>query len=464
MIRRLPVPLGVEHALLGGAALALGLLAGIDPVLAVAAALGLAFVLIVMVDITAGLCLFAVLIFLDQVPLLGGTAATFTKGAGLVLAMSWLAYISTHGARGRNFMAEHGIFTLVLGAFLAWAALSLLWAESIADGAESVLRYSLNVLLFLIVFTAVGSRQRALSVIVALVAAATLSALYGLVVPAEVDEGEGLTRFGGSVGEPNEFAALIVAALMLLAALAGGARKSPGLRMVAVAAAVLCTVTVFLTLSRGGLVALAVGLVVAVAVAGRWRGVAAVLAIVVGFSAVLFYTTLASPDARERVTFVEGGSGRTDIWTVAWRMVEDEPLRGIGTGNFQRASIHYLLEPGAIERDEFIVDTPKVAHNIYLQVLAELGAVGLVLFLAVLAFPLACAFKAARRFNAAGDGQMAIMAYGVFIALIALLAAYFFVSEQHSKQMWLLLGLGPSLLAVASRASSEPSETHLRGA
>ena len=76
MTRRLPLPFGVEYALLGGAALALGLLAGVDPVIAVAAALSMAFALVVLIDITAGLCLFVVLIFLDQIPTLAGAAVS----------------------------------------------------------------------------------------------------------------------------------------------------------------------------------------------------------------------------------------------------------------------------------------------------------------------------------------------------------------------------------------------------
>ncbi len=36
-------------------------------------------------------------------------------------------------------------------------------------------------------------------------------------------------------------------------------------------------------------------------------------------------STLAPPEAQERVTKFEGGTGRTDIWTVGWRMVEAEP-------------------------------------------------------------------------------------------------------------------------------------------
>ena len=127
-------------------------------------------------------------------------------------------------------------------------------------------------------------------------------------------------------------------------------------------------------------------------------------------------------------------------------MVEDKPIRGIGSGNFPISSIHYLLQPGVLERDEFIIDTPKVAHNTYLHVLAELGIVGLALFLTIIGFAISCALKAARWFGRAGDTDMELFARGMIVALVGILAADFFISEQYGKQLWLLLGLGPALL------------------
>jgi hypothetical protein len=42
------------------------------------------------------------------------------------------------------------------------------------------------------------------------------------------------------------------------------------------------------------------------------------------------------------------------------------------------------------------------------------------------------------------------------LALAGMLAADFFVSEQYSKQLWLLLALGPSLLAIAHHSGGDP--------
>ena len=152
----------------------------------------------------------------------------------------------------------------------------------------------------------------------------------------------------------------------------------------------------FLTSSRGGLIALGVALIAAVILGGRRRGTMIVAALGAVMVTVFYFATIAPDSVRERVTHPEGGTGRVDIWTVGWRMVRDNTIEGVGSGNFTTASIHYLLEPGKLVRDDFIVDTPKVAHNTYLQVLAELGIVGFALFMTILLFSFVCAFKAHR--------------------------------------------------------------------
>ena len=132
-------------------------------------------------------------------------------------------------------------------------------------------------------------------------------------------------------------------------------------------------------------------------------------------------------------------------------IVSARTIQGVGSGNFTTASIHYLLEPGKLVRDDFIVDTPKVAHNTYLQVLAELGIVGFALFMTILLFSFVCAFKAHRVAARAGDRELDIIARATVVALTALFAAYFFVSRDYGKQLWLLLALCPVMLEIARR-------------
>jgi O-antigen ligase len=146
-------------------------------------------------------------------------------------------------------------------------------------------------------------------------------------------------------------------------------------------------------------------------------------------------------------------SGRSSIWTVGWRMVTANPVIGVGSGNYTIAEPHYLLTaPGLIQDDQFIIDTPYVAHNVYLHILAEMGAIGLFLFLGVLGLSIAAAMRAVRIAEQRNDHMLEALGRALVIALAGMLAADFFVSEQFSKQLWLLLALCPALLSIAQPA------------
>jgi O-antigen ligase len=437
------IPIGT--ALTG---LAVGVLAGIDPKLAIGAALGLAFAGLVVANITVGLCLFAIVSFLEVLSRIGGSIG-ITKLFGLLLVVSWFAAVSTRDEDGaRTFVAVHPTMTYLLAIFVAWSTLSMVWAESSSAAWTASFRYLQNLLLFLIVFTAVRRRRHAVWVTAAFVAGATVAAVFAIIYrpdPGQYD----VARATGTVGDPNELASVLVAGVILAGVLFFLLKRSPALRLAAAGATGLCALGLLFTFSRGGLVALACAAIASVFVMGRYRPAILSVMTIVGLLGIGYFAALAPQESRDRITKLDGGTGRTDIWRVGSRMVEAHPVRGVGSGNFQLTSAQYLLvRPGAVKYDYFI-DKPKVAHNTYLHVLAELGIVGLALFLALIGFALGCAFRAARTFMLAGDRDMELLTRGLLLAMIGLLSAEFFISAQYSKQLWLLLGLGPAMLAIA---------------
>jgi O-antigen ligase len=440
-------------AALGAASAAFGVIAGIDPRFAIAAALSFAFLLLVLADLYVGLILFTLLNFAAQVPTVAGPGLSFAKIAGLLLAISWVAALATRHDTRSDFTVAHPGLTYVLVLFLSWAALSQLWAEDSGQALTEFSRLALNALLFLIIFTAVRTPTQAIGFVAAFVGGACIDGLYGMLF-ATSDPGTA-SRLSSSITNPNELATILVAALVLSLGLAAALRQQPLARWAALAAAALCIGGIFLTGSRGGLVALAVALAAFLVVGARWRGRLLAVAVVVALAGVGYFNYVASPAIRSHVSTVGSGTGRLDLWTVAWRMVEQEPIRGVGGGNFPVSSVHYLLEPGAIARSDYIVGSPKVAHNTYLELWAELGLVGLILFLSVVGFCLYSALKAAGSFARQGDVRMEVMARCLFVALAGLLAADFFGSRLTNKEIWLLLGLAPALLAIAR--SREPT-------
>ena len=443
------LPAVVGYAALFGLAVCMGVGAGYNAKYAIAAAFGLAFVAVVMVDVTLGLCAFTFLSFLELLLVTEDKSFSFLKVAGFLLMISWLARISTRREKSESFVAEHPQFTFILVLFLTWAVLSASWAEAPARALDTSSRYFQNMILFLIVYTAVRERKHAKWLAWAWLAGATFATVPAMLNPPTYED-DLTVRISGTIGDPNELAALLVAGTVFAGVLAA-ITKEPALRVAAGSAVVLFLAGIAYTVSRGGLVALGVALIAACFLAGRWRG-RTITVVALGLATVVIYfASFAGLDARDRVTTVEGGSGRTDIWKVGWRMFEAEPIHGIGSGNFPISSIHYLIQPGVIERDEFIISTPKVAHNTYLQILAELGIVGLALFFTIIGFSIMCALKAARWFGRHGDTQMELVSRGMIVALVGILAADFFISEQFGKQLWLLLGLGPAMYGVARR-------------
>jgi O-antigen ligase len=452
----------VENALRGlavalaGLGVAVGLLAGVHARYALAVAIAVLFIAVVLANFTLGVCLFAFITFLDLTAGISTPVVGLTKLAGLLLALGWLALVTTRADRGRTLLAAHPAFSYLLLLFLVWTCASFAWAENDAAVTDALSRYLLNFALFVVVFTAVRTRRHAALFAAAFVAGAAVAAAYGVLYPAETADAYSVARSGGTIGDPNEFAAVLIGGLALAGALAARRSAPPGWRIASAGAAVLCLAGIVLSVSRGGLIALGVALLVAIVFGGRWRRRVASLALLVIVSSVSYFALLAPYDVVARVTTVESGSGRTDIWTVGWRMVEAHPVRGVGAGNFPVSSVHYLLQPGALPYSRFIVDDPKIAHNTYLGALAEQGVIGALLFLAIVGFSLRCTSRARRIFRREGDRESELLAYALLVGMAGMLAAAFFISAEFNKQLWLLAAFGPALLHVARKSAAEP--------
>ena len=131
----------------------------------------------------------------------------------------------------------------------------------------------------------------------------------------------------------------------------------------------------------------------------RIRAVLVPLAVAAGLSGAWVAT---HPDQFGHLVDFGGTSGRVTQWRVAWRIAEERPLLGTGVNNYRAVAPRHVREPGALTDVEQIVDRPHVVHNVYLQLLAETGIVGLVLFLIVAGACLRAAQRAARRFEREG--------------------------------------------------------------
>jgi O-antigen ligase len=429
----------------------IGIPAGVNPVAVIGAAAAAVFVALILSDVTVGLLCFGLVAFFEDLPGVSGTVSA-AKLAGVLVALSWLATLAIRSSVRRGFVGTHPTLTFAAVLFVAWAVISLAWAKEPSVGITAISRYGLNLLLLPIVYAAIRNRRHVHWLVGILVAGATLSALYGMVLARGSALAEGTSRLSGAGQDANYLAALLVSGIVLAVALVSIRTLPSRIRVLALGAVLVMLVGLIDTVSRSGMVGLGAALVAGIVFAGRGRRLVFVaVSAAIALSVVAYYVSVASPAARARITSVQGGSGRTDIWAVGWRIVKAHPVNGIGVGNFPDTTIDYLLQPGSLDSSLFIVDKPQVAHNIYLEVLAETGVVGLVLFLSIVGFLLWCALEAARIFAKAGDRAMDILSRAIVVATVGVLATDFFISDQYSKSLWLQLALGPALLAVAKR-------------
>ncbi len=108
-------------------------------------------------------------------------------------------------------------------------------------------------------------------------------------------------------------------------------------------AILICALGVAATQSRGGLLALLAAGIAALFVFRRRRTFVVLVAFVVVALGAAYFSV--SPEAWSRVTTLNSGSGRTDLWSVAWRAAEDNPVGGVGLKNYEVVAKRYTRNP-----------------------------------------------------------------------------------------------------------------------
>ncbi|MGX7829132.1 O-antigen ligase family protein [Actinokineospora sp. 24-640] len=343
------------------------------------------------------------------------------KAPALILGITWTVV----RAGQRRPPTPHPLHVV-----LALLAVVLLMTSAAHAGEPFTAQYLVRWLPFLavtVVIADLAAREVPLrDLLAAAVGGAVIAAVGGLVGMVE----QGWTRASGPLEDPNDLAYFLVAALPLVITLLPGATPSRGRRLlVGLAAGVLVLGTVA-TLSRGG--ALALGAAV------LWLLLRRVLRVRVLAGAVLACGVLVAGlamderaiEALREKAFIAGTNVDTRElrWAAAGRMLADSPVLGVGPGGFRGA---YAATSHNAELDEQV----PVAHEMYLEVGAELGVVGLALFLVLIGLT---AVLSERVLRAGGDRRLVV---AVQASLLAVLVASTFLSQQYYLPLWFLAAL-----------------------
>ncbi len=243
-----------------------------------------------------------------------------------------------------------------------------------------------------------------------------------------------LVHFNSLAGYLN----LVIPVSMACAVLA----KDRALKFLGLACACVAVVALFLTQSRGGLLALVGVLIIAV-----WLLVPSLITRIMLLCGSTLACILLLPRLFNHFERLQGVDDVTEVtrlltWQAAATLFFDHPFLGVGYGNFRFLSSD--LVPGA-------VPGTLDAHNLYLQLLAETGVVGFLTFAVLLGAFFVLSLKSMRE----QDALSRIVAFSVCGAIAATLihgmVDYLFnVSSQFGTLFWLVLGLGSCATIGAS--------------
>jgi len=332
----------------------------------------------------------------------------------------------------------------VLGLLLALAMVSSLTARSTPDALATTVRYASFAGLYFVA-TQSADRHLANRIVWVLSAASTLASILAV---QRFLRGEALLAAPVN-GDSNDLAFILATTLPLTFWLLRGRRTVA--RIVVLAMLAIISLGVLLSLSRGALLALAVAGVFH-AVTER-RHIPILLFGGTVTLAVALFVAGNSPDRVQQSLDVKGNIAqenvetRLDAWHAAVELATDHPLLGVGPNNFG----FYYFEKTGRPPGTFGL---RVVHDAYLDIAAELGVTGLLLFLAYLAMAFVRSTVAVRR-NLGPPGLASAVRTAMLVAVVAALT----LSEQYYPPFW-VLGALATMFFIESEPENELAAEH----
>ena len=127
-------------------------------------------------------------------------------------------------------------------------------------------------------------------------------------------------------------------------------------------------------------------------------------------------------------------SSRFVYWRSAWQIIKDNPITGVGLNAYSEVGDKYFNERKIV--------WAGYPHNCYLQMMAEIGAVGLFSFLWILL----CLFRRGLEdLSRVDDINLRNLLLGAMAGLVGFLVQSFFDTNFYSVKldslMWLMIGL-----------------------
>jgi putative inorganic carbon (hco3(-)) transporter len=483
-------------AVAGAGALTVILISGMDaPLVLLLALAALGAVWLVLTAPFTGV-LMAIFLIFTNLPAVAHRQGLLPEAAAAALVgLLFVPALVRNMAARRERLLMGPVFGLMV-AFLAVKLISSAFAVDVPLALGHTGAYAMEgMVVFLLVVNTVRNRSdlvRALAVIVG--AAAFLSALtiyqtisgnleqeFGGLAQRSLEHLEGRSdairthgslledRSRGPVDDANRYGQILLVAGAFALALFWNATGR--LRAVLLGAGALVLSAILLTYSRGAFLTLVL-LIVAL---GALRYLPPRrLAVVLLVGALM--VPVVAPGYMDRVHSIAGAiglvspeattvepdgptRGRTTQMLAATLAFAEHPVLGVGPGQYTpHHSVRYQLRPEIAFR---ALPVPRRAHNLFLEVAAEGGVVGLLLFLAIPFFLLRSLWRIRRTAMEERLGHVEHLAVGFLLAILAYLGTGMFLHLAFQRYYWMLVALSAAAIWILTRELDWVSESRL---
>jgi O-antigen ligase len=146
------------------------------------------------------------------------------------------------------------------------------------------------------------------------------------------------------------------------------------------------------------------------------------------------------------------------LFWAALRMISDSPILGVGPLNFKDLSTLYTG-----------LEQANMAHNMFLEIAAEMGLVTLAIFIVLLGSAFTALGRTTRLRGSPAAVELATWAEGLRSGLTGYVVAGCFISAEYEKILWISIFLSIVVADLARRhraalaAEAEPTADAMEG-
>jgi len=326
------------------------------------------------------------------------------------------------------------------------------------DLASTPIRQLITAIIIFTVTLVMGNEIDLNQIVTAIVLSVVLSSLFSMLQ----SFGEPADRVTGLLADPNSFALLLCAAFPL-ALLRVKNEKKVFFKYFWLAVVLTVIISVMKTYSRSGLVVLGfIGGIITIyyrddirTIHPRYFGLV-LAAILFSVSAAVIFIPDEYVERVKSLTALKGGvtnfedrslGRRASYFYVGMAVVKSHPILGNGPGsfpyNFAKSEYASAL---AYSSDEIGGDLYRRAHNTYLEILAEIGILGLLVFLFMISVVYRNFKKAGLNYRGKNDIKNADLVMHLWCSFIAISAFLLFISDTKNKYFWILMAISQIVL------------------